>query len=134
MEIDGTVAIVTGASSGIGAATAEGLAARGAKIVAVARRAQRLDAVVDRCGNGAIAMAGDVADRAFAERVVSEVGRVDILVNNAGISPGEDVTTRAIDDAELIMKVNFFGAIYFAGAVLPAMLERRHGSIVNVTS
>jgi len=134
VRIEGTVAVVTGASSGIGAVTAEALSARGAKVVAVARRAELLNDVVSRCGNGAVAMAGDVSDRAFAEHVARESGPVDILVNNAGISPGEDAATRAIDDAELIMKVNFFGAIYFAGALLPGMLERKRGSIVNVTS
>src|SRR3954447_308154 len=134
MKIRGSVAIVTGASSGIGAVTAEALTSSGAKVVAVARRSDLLDEVVARCGHDATAIVGDVSDRAFAERVVREVGRVDILVNNAGISPGEQVTTRAADDAERIMKVNFFGAIYFAGVVLPGMLERKHGSIVNVTS
>jgi NAD(P)-dependent dehydrogenase (short-subunit alcohol dehydrogenase family) len=134
MEIRGSVAVVTGASSGIGAATAEALAGRGAKVVAVARRAELLNDLVARCGNGAVAMPGDVSDRAFAERTIAEIGRVDILVNNAGISPGEDVTSRAIDDAERIMAVNFFGAIHFAGAALPGMLERGRGSIVNVTS
>ena len=55
-------------------------------------------------------------------------------MNNAGISPGEDASTRAVDDAEQIMAVNFFGAMYFAGAVLPLMIEARRGSIVSVTS
>ena len=134
MKLQGSVAVVTGASSGIGAATAEALSYRGAKVVAVARRAEQLNEVVARCGHDAVALVGDVADRTLADRLMQEIGRVDILVNNAGISPGEDVTTRAVDDAERIMAVNFFGAIYLAGAVLPGMLERKRGSIVNVTS
>ena len=141
MQIRDAVAIVTGASSGIGAATAQALAARGATVVAVARRKDRLDEVVEYCRRHApdsMASAGDVADRVFAEDTVRHAherfGRVDILVNNAGISPGEDASTRAVDDAEQIMAVNFFGAMYFAGAVLPGMIERRRGSIVNVTS
>jgi len=141
MQIRGSVAIVTGSSSGIGAATARALAARGATVMAVARRKDRLDEVVDGCRRHApdsMACAGDVSERAFAEDVVRDArerfGRVDILVNNAGISPGEDVGVRAVDDAEQIMAVNFFGAMYFAGAALPGMIERRRGSIVNVTS
>ena len=141
MRIRGAVAVVTGSSSGIGAATAQALAAKGATVVAVARRKDRLDEVVEDCRGrspDSFACAGDVADRAFAESAIRQVherfGRVDILVNNAGISPGEDVGTRAADDAEQIMAVNFFGAMYFAGAVLPGMIGRRCGSIVNVTS
>ncbi|HEX4819441.1 MAG TPA: SDR family oxidoreductase, partial [Acidimicrobiales bacterium] len=141
MQIRDAIAIVTGSSSGIGAATARSLATKGATVVAVARRKDRLDEVVEACRRhspDSFACAGDVADRAFVEDAVQQVherfGRVDILVNNAGISPGEDVSERAADDAELIMAVNFFGAMYFAGAVLPGMVERRRGSIVNVTS
>ncbi len=135
------MAIVTGASSGIGAVTAQALAGKGAKVLAVARRKDRLDETVEGCrtaGGHAEAHVGDVADREFAEAVVAaaqrEHGGVDIVVNNAGISPGEDARTRAIDDAARIMAVNFFGAVHFAGAALPGMLERRRGSIVNVTS
>lgn len=141
VQIQGAVAVVTGSSSGIGAATARALARRGATVVAVARRKDRLDEVVETCRRFApdsTARPGDVRDRSFADDVVRDTqdrfGRVDIVVNNAGISPGEDVTTRAVDDAEHIMAVNFFGALYFAGSVLPGMLERRRGSIVNVTS
>jgi len=141
MQISGSIAVVTGASSGIGAATARALAERGATVVAVARRKDRLDEVVEACRHftgDSTAHPGDVSDRAFADEVISDAaarfGRVDIVVNNAGISPGEDVVTRAVDDAERIMAVNFFGAIYFAGAALPGMVERRKGSIVNVTS
>jgi NAD(P)-dependent dehydrogenase (short-subunit alcohol dehydrogenase family) len=141
MEIRGAIAIVTGSSSGIGAATAQALAARGATVLAVARRKDRLDEVTETCRRhspDSVARPGDVSDRAFAADVVRDAherfGRVDILVNNAGISPGEDVRARAIDDAEQVMAVNYFGAMYFAGAVLGGMLERRHGSIVNVTS
>ena len=141
MQIRGAIAVVTGASSGIGAATARMLAERGSTVVAVARRKDRLDEVVERCGRVApdsLARPGDVSDRAFADDVVRDAterfGRVDIVVNNAGISPGEDAKARAVDDAEHIMKVNFFGSVYFAGAALPGMVERGSGSIVNVTS
>jgi short-subunit dehydrogenase len=141
VEIRESVAVVTGASSGIGAATARLLAERGATVIAVARRKDRLDEVVEQCRRSsteAVAVPGDVSDRAFAEDVVRDAherfGRVDIVVNNAGISPGENAAEHAADDAERIMAVNFFGAVYVAGAALPGMLERRRGSIVNVTS
>ena len=141
MRIRDSVAVVTGASSGIGAATAHALAERGATVVAVARRKDRLDETVEQCRrftSASMARPGDVADRAFADDVVRDAqqqfGRVDIVVNNAGISPGEDATERAVDDAERIMAVNFFGAVHFAAAALPGMLERGAGSIVNVTS
>src|SRR5437763_2113032 len=141
MRIRDSVAVVTGASSGIGAATAHALAERGATVIAVARRKDRLDETIEHCRrftSASMARPGDVADRAFAEDVIRDAhehfGRVDILVNNAGISPGEKVTERAVDDAREIMAVNFFGAVHFAGAALPGMLERGAGSIVNVTS
>jgi len=141
MRIRDSVAVVTGASSGIGAATAHALAERGATVIAVARRKDRLDETIEHCRrftSASMARPGDVADRAFAEDVIRDAhehfGRVDILVNNAGISPGEKVTERAVDDAREIMAVNFFGAVHFAGAALRGMLERGAGSIVNVTS
>src|SRR2546421_10713495 len=100
MQIRGAVAVVTGSSSGIGAATAHALAQRGATVVAVARRKERLDEVVERCRRStadSMARSGDVSDRAFAEDVVRDAqqrfGRLDIIVNNAGISPGEDART-----------------------------------------
>src|SRR4051794_27080167 len=141
MQIRGSIAVVTGASSGIGAATARLLAERGATVIAVARRKDRLDDVVEQCRRSStesIAAPGDVSDRAFAEDVVRDAqqrfGGVDVVVNNAGISPGENPAAHAADDAERIMAVNFFGAVYVAGAALPGMLDRRRGSIVNVTS
>ncbi|MEY2424151.1 MAG: hypothetical protein QOI95_4218 [Acidimicrobiaceae bacterium] len=135
------IAIVTGASSGIGAATAVRLAERGATVVGVARREDRLTETIAVCQKhnpACITHAGDVAQRAFAGEVVADAqarfGRVDILVNNAGISPAEDPVHHAADDVEAIMGVNFFGPIYLADAVLPGMVARGRGSIVNVTS
>jgi NAD(P)-dependent dehydrogenase (short-subunit alcohol dehydrogenase family) len=141
VQIKGSIAIVTGASSGIGAATALRLAEKGATVVGVARREDRLADTIAACRRhteGSVAHAGDVSSRAFAAEVVAAAtarfGRADILVNNAGISPGEDPVHRAADDVEAVMGVNFFGAIYLADAVLPGMIARGHGSIVNVTS
>jgi short-subunit dehydrogenase len=135
------VAVVTGASSGIGAAVATGLARRGAKVVAVARRKERLDAVVEACqaySPESIACPADVSVREACEGVVAaaedRLGRVDVVVNNAGISVHKNAARTTVDDVERVMAVNFFGPVYMTLAALPGMLERRSGSVVNVTS
>jgi short-subunit dehydrogenase len=141
MKVDGSIAIVTGASSGIGAAAAVRLAERGATVIGVARREDRLAETIAACrrhNEASTAHAGDVSSRAFAREVVADAqarfGRVDILVNNAGISPAEDPVHHTADDVEAIMAVNFYGPIYLADAVLPGMVARGRGSIVSVTS
>ncbi len=141
MEIRGAVAIVTGASSGIGAATAEELARRGATVIAVARRREKLGEVVERCRRCTAASRShptDVADRAACEDLVrqtaADFGRVDIVVNNAGISLRRHAAHASVDEIQRVMDVNFYGAVYLTMVALPGMLERRMGSIVNVTS
>ena len=141
MEIRGAVAIVTGASSGIGAATAEELARRGAVVVAVARRQELLDETVKRCREhtpASRAFRADVGDRAACESVVAstlaDVGCVDIVVNNAGVSLRRHAAKASVEEIEQVMQINFFGAVYLTMAALPGMLERNRGSIVNVTS
>jgi short-subunit dehydrogenase len=137
----GRVAVVTGASSGIGAATALALARKGARLVLVARRADLLDGVVRDCvgqGASATALAADVTDASTPELVVktaeSSYGPVDILVNNAGLGMAVPAATTSLADVRRVFEVNFFGAVALALAVLPGMLERRRGSVVNVTS
>jgi short-subunit dehydrogenase len=138
VQLGSRIAIVTGASSGIGACVATELAARGATVVAVARRKDKLDEVVARCGSPSIALAADVASRDECEHVVRETeerfGRVDVLVNNAGISIHKSAARTSVEEVESIMAVNFFGPVALATAALPGMLERGQGSIVNVTS
>jgi short-subunit dehydrogenase len=141
MSFDGRVAIVTGASSGIGAAVATDLARRGARVVAVARREDRLAATVDACrarSPESRAHAADVSSRDACTEVVAETerrfGRVDILVNNAGISVHKDAARTSVDDVERLFAVNFFGPVYLTTAALAGMVERRAGSVVNVTS
>ena len=141
VKVDGTIALVTGASSGIGAATAVRLAERGATVIGVARREDRLAETMAACrrhNEASVAYTGDVSSKAFVAEVVADAhrrfGRIDIVVNNAGISPPEDPVHHAAGDAEVIMGVNFFGPIYVADAVLPGMVARGQGSIVNVTS
>jgi short-subunit dehydrogenase len=138
MQLGSRIAIVTGASSGIGAAVAVQLAARGATVVAVARRKDKLDEVVARCGPSSVACAADVSSRDECERVVREAedrfGRVDVLVNNAGISIHKSAAHTSVDDVDRIMAVNFFAPVAITTAALPGMLDRGEGSIVNVKS
>ena len=141
MEIAGRVAVVTGASSGIGATVATDLARRGATVAAVARRKDKLDEVVEGCRQYAaasIAVPADVSSRAECERVIREVqdrfGRVDIIVNNAGISIHRNAARTTADDVERLMAVNFFAPVYLTTAALPGMLDRQQGAVVNITS
>ena len=141
MQLKGAVAVVTGASSGIGEAVAVGLAQRGANVVLAARRKERLDALADRierAGGKALAIRCDVTDRdqlASLPTVVHEAfGPCDILVNNAGVPGGgafADLTYQQIED---IIEVNVLGVMYGTRAFLPGMLKRRHGHVVNVAS
>ena len=141
MDVRGSVAVVTGASSGIGAAVATDLARRGATVMAVARRKNRLDEIVEACRRHApasTACPADVSQRAECERVVKtaeeRLGRVDILVNNAGISIHRNAARTTADDVERLMAVNFFAAVNLTYAALEGMLQRRAGAVVNVTS
>jgi len=141
VEIAGAVAIVTGASSGIGEATANAMARAGATVVAVARRAEQLEQVAARCRehtSGSFAHAADIASRDAAESVVRgterELGRVDIIVNNAGISLRRHAAEASVEEIDNVMQVNYFGAVYLTMAALPGMLARRRGSIINITS
>ena len=141
MDIAGRVAVVTGASSGIGAAVATDLARRGATVVAVARRKDRLDEIIETCRQHApasMACPADVSTRAECEGVIATAeerfGRVDIVVNNAGISIHRNAARTTSDDVERLMAVNFFAAVYLTNAALAGMLERHEGAVVNVTS
>jgi NADP-dependent 3-hydroxy acid dehydrogenase YdfG len=135
------VAIVTGASSGIGAATAEVLARKGALVAVVARRADRLTDLVKRieaAGGRAAAFPADVAQEPEANKaaadVLSRYGRVDILVNSAGIvRPGSVETGDPAHWRESI-EINLLAAMYLSRVVLPGMRARGEGHIVNVSS
>jgi NADP-dependent 3-hydroxy acid dehydrogenase YdfG len=137
----GKVALVTGASSGIGAATAELLAREGALIAAVARRADRLDRLVKRIevvGGCAGAFPADVSKepeaRGVVARVLAHYGCIDILVNSAGIvRPGSVETADPTHWREMI-DINLLAAMYLSQAVLPGMRSRADGHIVNVSS
>jgi short-subunit dehydrogenase len=134
-------AIVTGASSGIGEATARRLAENGFEVALIARRKERLDSLaldIERRGGRAIVIAADLADEGATERAAQEAletfGRIDLLVNNAGYSPGcaiEQVTRRALHH---IFDVNLFSALQLIGAVTPRMREQGGGRIINIGS
>jgi short-subunit dehydrogenase len=129
--------LVTGASSGIGAATAVAFAARGDTVGICARRGDRLDEVLERMGSG-MKWVVDLADLdgidAFAARVDDEMGGVDVLVNNAGIPKRRRTTTMTAADAEGVMAMNYFSPVRLTLALLPRMIERGRGDIVNVSS
>jgi short-subunit dehydrogenase len=138
---EGTTALVTGASSGIGAELAKALAARKVTVGLVARRKDRLEQVLEECKAAAPESriwAADLGDLDLAERVAIEAwdafGHVDVLVNNAGIPKRRHVTELSYDEVEEVMRVNFLSPMKMSLALLPRMLERGKGSIVNVSS
>jgi short-subunit dehydrogenase len=141
LEYRGRVAIVTGASSGIGYTTAIDFAKRGCSVVAVARREQKLSQLIDACRKHApesIYLAGDLGERVFAERVVDSTfdrfGRIDFLVNNAGVSKHKQIYHVSSDEAERVMQVNFLSCVWTTLAAIPYMLRGGEGWIVNVSS
>ncbi len=140
-HLENQVAIVTGASSGIGEATARVLAEEGAAVVLAARRTDRLDALraaIEGDGGTALVVPTDVTDRAaverMAERTLAAYGRIDVLINNAGVMPLSFVTKLKVDEWDRMVDVNVKGVFYGVAAVLPAMLEQGGGHLVNVSS
>jgi NAD(P)-dependent dehydrogenase (short-subunit alcohol dehydrogenase family) len=140
-RLDGKVAIVTGASSGLGVAFAEGLAEAGADIAICARRADRLKetkARVEEIGRRCVAVEADVSKPEDCHRVVDEtvdgLGRVDVLVNNAGIGTAVPATREQPDEFRKVIDINLNGSYWMAQAVARAMSEDGGGSIVNIGS
>jgi NADP-dependent 3-hydroxy acid dehydrogenase YdfG len=147
LKLTGTVALVTGASSGIGHATARALARLGAAVALAARRKDRLDALVsdiERAGGTAFAIAIDITDRASAETTVQQTvdhfGRLDILVNNAGVMIIGPVVENEIEDWEQMIALNQRALLYMTKAALPHLQTaaenemRRVADIVNISS
>lgn len=137
----GRVAVVTGASSGIGEATARALAADGFRVALLARRLDRITALADELDNGSIAIAADVTDRdsvvAAAERVRQELGGAEVLVNNAGVMLLGPFAADHRDDYRQMIEVNLFGAITATEVFLDQLKDRaedRGGDIVNISS
>ena len=146
-HLEGTVALVTGASSGIGAATAQQLADNGATVALVARRKDRLDTLVadiEQSGGTAFAVEADISDRTQAEEavaaVVTQAGRLDILVNNAGLMLLGPVVGADADEWDRMISVNVQGLLYSTRAALPHLLDaaengpRHVADVVNVSS
>jgi len=146
-RLDGTVALVTGASSGIGEATARALAELGAAVAVAARRKDRLDELVRQIedkGGRALALETDVTDRSQAEaaveRTVAELGRLDTVVNNAGVMLLGPIEHAPVEEWERMVNLNLLGVLYIAHAALPHLLEaaqqppREVADLVNISS
>lgn len=141
MSIHGKVVLVTGASSGIGAATAIKLASNGAKVGLAARRADRLNDIVAKIksdGGQAIALEMDVVDSASVtkgvETLAGEFGTVDIVFNNAGLMPLSDMDMLQTDEWNRMVDVNIKGVLNTTAAVLPYMIKQKSGHVVNTSS
>lgn len=141
MSIKGRVALITGASSGIGAATALKLAANGATVGLAARRIDRLgnlQAKIEAAGGKAIAIEMDVVDAASvtagAEKLASAFGSIDIVFNNAGLMPISDMEALKTDEWHRMVDVNIKGLLNTVAAVLPHMIRQKSGHIVNTSS
>jgi NADP-dependent 3-hydroxy acid dehydrogenase YdfG len=140
-NISGKVVVITGASSGLGEATARFLAEHGATVVLGARRSDRLHALVDeitRKGGAAFLRVTDVTDpaqvQALVDAAVEKYGRVDVIVNNAGVMPHSPLERRKIADWDRTIDVNVKGVLYGIAAALPHMQRQKSGHIINVSS
>ncbi|HXQ88912.1 MAG TPA: SDR family NAD(P)-dependent oxidoreductase [Solirubrobacterales bacterium] len=146
-DLESTVALVTGASSGIGEAAARALAAHGAAVGLVARRGDRLRELAGEiadAGGTALPLEADVGDpeqaEAAVERTAEELGRLDVLVNNAGVMLLGPVADAPLEEWERMVQVNLLGLLYTARAALPHLLEaaardpRRVADLVNISS
>jgi len=145
--LDGTVALVTGASSGIGEATARALAERGAAVAVVARRRERLEALakeLEAAGGRALVIEADITDQeqaaAAVAETVAELGRLDTLVNNAGVMLLGPVVGAPLEEWQRMVDLNVLGLLYCAHAALPHLLKaaedgpREVADMVNVSS
>ena len=146
-RLDGTVALVTGASSGIGEATALALAGHGAAVALVARRKDRLDDLAARltaAGGRALVIEADITDQtqalAAVEQTVAELGRLDTLVNNAGVMLLGPMEQAPVEEWQRMVQINVLGLMYCTHAALPHVLRaaedspRRVADIVNISS
>jgi len=136
-SLRGKTVLVTGASSGIGHAAALEFARRGTNLVIGARRADLLDAVASECralGVECTPVVADVTSRDDCRKLIAAAPRIDVLVNNAGFAIFDAFESARPEDLEAMMQTNYFGAVWCTQAVLPQMLDRRAGTIVNVAS
>jgi short-subunit dehydrogenase len=141
MNVDNQVVLITGASSGIGRCLAIDLAGLGAVVIGCGRSKERLDQTLDEIrssGRTATMSPCDVGNRdqvqSMVVKVLQDFGRVDILINNAGIGMRKPFAETSIETVEEIMRINYLGMAYCTHAVLPSMMARRSGHIVNISS
>ena len=140
MLLEGKVAIVTGAASGIGLGTSKRFLQEGAKVAICDVRQESVDAAVEQLSEyGTVCgFANDITNRAgcdeFVKKVVDRFGKVDILINNAGITKDAQFYKMADDEFRKVIEVNLFGTYNMSKAVVPYMMEHRYGKIVNASS
>ena len=140
-NIEGKVVVITGASSGLGEATARHLSAQGATVVLGARRGDRIEslaAALSASGGKALAIATDVTHCDQVKRLVDAAaqtyGRIDVMINNAGLMPQAPIERLKIDEWERMIDVNIKGVLYGIAAALPHMKRQKAGHFINVSS
>ncbi len=140
-NIQGKVVVITGASSGLGEATARDLSAQGATVVLGARRADRIKSLADeltRRGGKALAVPTDVIHSEQVKKLVDSAvqahGRIDVMINNAGLMPQSPLERLRIDEWDRMIDVNIKGVLYGIAAALPYMKQQKSGHIINVSS
>ena len=140
-NIQGKVVVITGASSGLGEATARELSAQGATVVLGARRADRIKSLADeltRRGGKALAVPTDVIHseqvKKLVDSAVQAYGRIDVMINNAGLMPQSPLERLRIDEWDRMIDVNIKGVLYGIAAALPYMKQQKCGHIINVSS
>ena len=140
-NIQGKVVVITGASSGLGEATARELSAQGATVVLGARRADRIKSLADeltRRGGKALAVPTDVMQSEQVKKLVDSAvqahGRIDVMINNAGLMPQSPLERLRIDEWDRMIDVNIKGVLYGIAAALPYMKQQKSGHIINVSS
>jgi NADP-dependent 3-hydroxy acid dehydrogenase YdfG len=140
-KLQAKVALITGASAGIGQATARRLAHEGAKLVLTARRQERLEqlvAEVKQLGTDAIFVLGDAREEATAKKTIEQAikvfGRIDILINNAGVGNYQNLVNTSADDYDLLMDTNMRSTFLFTRHTVPVMIQQQSGLILLISS
>jgi NADP-dependent 3-hydroxy acid dehydrogenase YdfG len=140
-NIEGKVVAITGASSGIGEATARHLAKLGAQVVLGARRAEKLEKIVEEIradGGTAASRTVDVTDRqdvdTFLQLAEGAFGKLDVLINNAGVMPLSPLAALKVDEWDQMIDVNMKGVLYGIAAALPIMNRQGFGHVINISS
>jgi NADP-dependent 3-hydroxy acid dehydrogenase YdfG len=140
-SIEGKIVVITGASSGLGEATARLLSAQGASVALGARRLDRIQTLANELkgrGGKAIAVATDVTEcdqvKGLVDAAVKAFGRIDVMINNAGLMPLSPFERLKIDDWDMMIDVNIKGVLYGIAAALPYMKQQRAGHVINVSS